>query len=1223
MKPPPVRELLAGYLRQRQATVLRRLLALIKASPDLAEMHEVAQSPEHAQVVGTLLDLLAANIADPNDRRCFHYARQRALARFRQNIQATQMLRMAVLYRQDIVRLVTRRFAAEPLLVRRMTELIETQVSELELAFTEAYQTTRDRQWHISETRYFSLFENASEAIISFLPQEGRIVEVNMQAERLLGRPRAEILGMAFGDLFTDEHRDQIAWLVEQAGGTANLRLEDMRVRRQDGSAVPISLSCNWVMVDGAAGGQPGGQPVAQAIMRDVTQLRQMQHELQSYAEQLEARVEARTGELQASEERFRTLFLQEQRRAQHLSLINDVQRCALATRDMDIFLHRVTNTIQSHFRECDVTFLLCRDETTDTSPDSAAADADVVASNTSDTDSTTKPTVSVAAATAASTSLAEASSRVGSEALAEGVAVAVLTATGDVTAVNEAATVAEGVARQHPGGTDAAGVEREMLNGVAGTDSGSISDGAADSSAATETASPASAGAPGARWAELVVVAQAGGHGLSLPVGARQVAGAGLAGQVAATGQTLVVANDAAHDARDARSEQTTGALRAPGAEMCVPVAVGGEMIGVICVLSARRDVFDPRDATALQTAATIVAAHVQSSRMFQDMRDLKEFNETLVGTMLHSLMVVNREGLIQIVNERLCQTLRLSRDDLLHHEVTRVFSEAARRRHGFDSVLRDVSENGNARELQEVHIWVRSPGQPDLELVFDVRVSRVYFRGAAHVVLLLINLTQRWRKTQQLQLMNEMSRVLQSSLDIHKVLHTVLTCITAGPALGFNRAFLLLLNDDERTLHGAMALGPSSAEEAGRIWHEMGRNELTLQDILADESAFDPARPQPLQKRVASLIVDLGNPCLHALARAVHERRSLRVARDEMSSPDFSAAPPTDSAAPRRDQCAALLELLSAPELAIAPLLSKERIVGVVLADNLYTGAPIEDDDVRMLDTVAQQASLTIDNALTYQALQKAQKELVTAERLVAVGEMAARVSHEIRNPLSTIGGFARSILKRPEDDAGVRRKVGVIVDEVARLEELLGDLLDMARPRELDLQPQAINEIVERALLLADADIKAAGVEVKKQLAPDLPPLLADGRRLLQALLNTIRNGAQAMPDGGLLVVATRAVRQDAASVGLEIEVRDSGVGIAPKALQQVFDPFFSTKIRGSGLGLAVTLRIIRDHGGDINVYSEEGAGTTFIMSLPLRRAALDTQSAPALAAARPDA
>jgi hypothetical protein len=120
MKQPPVRELLANYLRKRQDTVLRRLLALIAESPDLAEVHEMARTREYQQAVTTLLDLMVQNIANPSDRRCFHYARQRALTRFHQNVQATQMLRIAALHRQVLAKMVHRQFSEDPSLVRRM-----------------------------------------------------------------------------------------------------------------------------------------------------------------------------------------------------------------------------------------------------------------------------------------------------------------------------------------------------------------------------------------------------------------------------------------------------------------------------------------------------------------------------------------------------------------------------------------------------------------------------------------------------------------------------------------------------------------------------------------------------------------------------------------------------------------------------------------------------------------------------------------------------------------------------------------------------------------------------------------------------------------------------------------------------------------------------------------------------------------------------------------------
>ena len=1195
---PPVRELLSDYLLKRQDVVLRQLAAEIAASPDLEALHVISRTRTWEQSLETLLQLMVRNLADPRDTRCFSYARQ-ALREQPHSVSPHHLLRVTALLRGILDAMLQSRFAEEAPFLHRMNEIIDSQLHQLELAFTltrsippvdspqraslqmsggddssgddssgnlshdsgqvaqadgEANADTmpdaierraRERAWH-SETRYFSLFENASEAIISFRPGQGEIVEVNMQAERLLGRPRADLLGTPFIELFPDEHREQARWLVEQNSGNS-VRLEDIAVRRAplphpdrragenpapeaaftepshqdqstlDGSPtsgiasraqwleVPVSLSCNWIVVE--------GQSVAQAILRDVTQLRQIQRELQSYAGQLEERVAARTGELQQSQERYRALFLQEQRRAQHLSLINEVQQCALDAGEFGESLFCVTHAIQGHFRNCDVTFFLLE-------------------------------------------------------------------------------------RREEDGGT----LSQTAL-----------------SAAREDNHNP-----PGG---DLMVAASAGGHGLSLPIGGRHPFGLGLAGQVALRGETLHYSDEHSQVSESDLAqwrERPPGVYREARAQIGVPVSIDGHTRGVISVQSEAAVAFDARDAVALQTAATIVAAHLRSSRLFREMGELNQFHQALINTMSHSLMIVDRRGLIQVVNDRLCQTLHLEREELLSQPMTRVLGDNVPKKQAVEEAIAAVAEDGSPREVSEVQVWM-----PETSAVFDLRIFRVSFRGEAQTVVLMINITLRWRKAHQLQMMHEIGRFFQASLDIDKVLYTVLTSITAGSALGFNRAFVLLrdsetqraemrrallppaapsLTDkpekrDTDLLTGAMALGPSSPEEAGRIWSEIGERNPSLQEIFTAAGELNTQTHTPLQHSTSALTIDLENPAFKVLCESVRSMRATSALRDEL----FGFEEGLSNA--QRAQLVNARALFTAPAIAIAPLIAKERVVGVVLADNLFSGAPIDDDDIQLLDTLAQQAGLTIDNALTYQALHQAQRDLVSAERLAAVGEMAARVSHEIRNPLATIGGFARSLLKRPDDHAGVARKTGIIVDEVARLEELLTDLLDMARPRELLLEAQNLNDVVSHALILADADINGAQVEVQTCFAPDLPPILLDRRRLLQAVLNIVRNGAQAMPNGGVLEISTdRVGRMEDAPPDtpdwVAIAIRDHGVGISPNAARQIFDPFFSTKVAGSGLGLAVTRRIIQDHGGDIDVNSTPGEGTTFTLRLPLR-------------------
>ncbi len=780
----------------------------------------------------------------------------------------------------------------------------------------------------------------------------------------------------------------------------------------------------------------------------------------------LEIPTDAFNAQLHAREEQLRTLYLQEQRRARHLSLINEVQKCALATRDVESFLPQVTRAIGSHFADCDVTLYLA----------GAARFGDFE---------------------------------------------------GDPT---EASTL---------------------------FDEGKHSENA-----------PFAADAPD----EMLVVARSGDHNLGPLPGTRRQR------------RELVENDDDNPFHLDAKSS------------LSVPILLEGQKAGLVTVQSREIDVLDGSDFGALKTATAIVAAHLQNSRMLRSMREINDFNGSLLNSMLHSLLVVDGEGRIRFVTERLCQTFERPREDLLQGSLESVFGEAPAKHHHLREVIADVIEGKQGREVPEIH--VRAPGG---NLVFDVRFFRVYFRGQAEVAILLINLTQRWRQTYRLQLMHEIGRLFQQSLDIERVLTSVLTCITAGSALGFNRAFVFLVDEKGKTLEGRMALGPSSPEEAARIWGEISQIELTLPELLAKTEREREEGICVLQQRAMSLRIGVSNACFPAIERAIEAKTAIAVSRAEFVQPCESS---TDA---ERAEFEAIAALFNAHQIAIAPLWAKDRLLGLVLADNLYSGSPIDESDVQLLDTLAQQAGLTIDNALAYEALQGAQRELVSAERLVAVGEMAARVSHEIRNPLATIGGFARSILRKTDDEAGVRRKAGIIVAEIERLEELLTDLLDMARPRPLNFQPQSLNELVEHSILLAEADLKSCSATVDRDLAEDLPPVWVDRGRLLQAFLNTIRNGAQAMPDGGTLRVATRLrppLRPGEAAM-VEVEIKDSGVGISAKALKSVFDPFFSTKVSGSGLGLAVTKRIIQDHGGQISIASEENQGTTFVFALPIEQ------------------
>ena len=198
-----------------------------------------------------------------------------------------------------------------------------------------------------------------------------------------------------------------------------------------------------------------------------------------------------------------------------------------------------------------------------------------------------------------------------------------------------------------------------------------------------------------------------------------------------------------------------------------------------------------------------------------------------------------------------------------------------------------------------------------------------------------------------------HEIGRLFQQSLDIERVLSTILTCITAGNALGFNRAFVFLLDETETRLEGRMALGPSSPEEAGHIWGEISQRELSLDEIL--ESRVAPG-VTALQQRTQGLSIELDSPCFPALRRVIERKSAMALKHGELISPDCQSDGARDA---HRDceEARQVAALLSAYEVAVAPLIAKDRLIGVVFADNLYSNAAIEADNVQLLDTLAGQ--------------------------------------------------------------------------------------------------------------------------------------------------------------------------------------------------------------------------------------------------------------------------
>ena len=239
--------------------------------------------------------------------------------------------------------------------------------------------------------------------------------------------------------------------------------------------------------------------------------------------------------------------------------------------------------------------------------------------------------------------------------------------------------------------------------------------------------------------------------------------------------------------------------------------------------------------------------------------------------------------------------------------------------------------------------------------------------------------------------------------------------------------------------------------------------------------------------------------------------------------------------------------------------------------------------------------------------------EEQLRRNERLSALGTLAAGVAHEIRNPLSSIKGFALLLSNRfaPQDPAKETAKI--LIQEVERLNRVVSELLAFARPNNLNLSPTSLHSIVENTLRLAELDAKGKQVSLMAEPAENLPNILLDGERFTQALLNLVLNAVQATPPGGTVTIRTSL---DAGTHGLPngmgtrakaphmtVQIHDTGHGMDAETMQHIFSPYFTTKAAGTGLGLSIASGIIAKHGGTLHATSTPGNGSTFTISLPL--------------------
>ncbi|MFQ6067079.1 MAG: ATP-binding protein [bacterium] len=412
--------------------------------------------------------------------------------------------------------------------------------------------------------------------------------------------------------------------------------------------------------------------------------------------------------------------------------------------------------------------------------------------------------------------------------------------------------------------------------------------------------------------------------------------------------------------------------------------------------------------------------------------------------------------------------------------------------------------------------------------------------------------------KRIRELSVLHEISKSMQT-LNLDEILHLILDGVTK--AIGFDRTRLYLINEEKMRLECKMAVGIEKEKIEG----------ITL--LLNKENSM--------------------------LARSVIEKKPF-VVGDALNDPRVN-----------KD----LKKRFGLKSFAVVPLIGRDRVVGAITADNLFSDRVITPEKFESLITFANQAGLALENAKMYdelksfsrqleekvkiatEDLKRTQDRLIQSEKLAVLGKLSAGIAHEIRNPLTSIKILIHSLAKKITDTETKEKDIKVIENEIERVNQTIKRFLDFARPKEPQFSRVDINQILEETINLVSGKVKEQNIILEKEFS-SLSHIQADREQMRQVFLNLFLNAVQAMPEGGKLRIKT-----DLQGQYIRIEIQDEGRGIPERIKNKLFEPFFTTKEEGIGLGLSIVKRIIDDHKGSIQVRDSHPQGTVFTINLPI--------------------
>lgn len=424
-------------------------------------------------------------------------------------------------------------------------------------------------------------------------------------------------------------------------------------------------------------------------------------------------------------------------------------------------------------------------------------------------------------------------------------------------------------------------------------------------------------------------------------------------------------------------------------------------------------------------------------------------------------------------------------------------------------------------------------------------------------------------------LHIITELNKIIMQPRKIDELIFLILTALTFGKDIGFNRAGLFMYNAQTGTFQGMIGVGCDDEKEI-QVWERLPDMttvewlEIIDKNKIKNESTFN--------NTIKQIRFDISDfPLIIQILRS----GSVYV--------------------PKKEERDIIKEKLNIEEYAIVPLLGKEDLLGMLYVDNKFTKKPIDENYISLLQTFASQAALAIENSKLYseitntnELLKTAKQELIVKEKLATVGEMLTTLAHEIRNPLTAIGGFANIISKKSENST-IKDLAEKIYVHASKMDNMFREFLLLAKHNTLHYTTIDLNEVITECIENFDY-VNARNISFSFTKGEDIKVDI-DKNMIKVVINNLLKNAIQAMPKGGKITIETK--KENSYAV---LSIEDEGHGIPNDVLPNIFDPFYTTKFNGFGIGLSISYKIVKQHNGIIYAENKNG-GAKFTVKLPL--------------------